>query len=326
MPEQPAHPRSDDPEGPSGRPRVAILLATHNGAEFLDEQLSSIAGQTFGDWILVASDDGSSDGTNEALQRFADAHPGRTIILPAARFGSAAANFFRLLRDAPRSDYYVFSDQDDVWFPDKLETLVGTASDTSEQRGGVLVHADLVVTDASLTPVADSFMRQIRADPSTASFGSLLVENYIPGSTMLIDDALVAAHLHDLPAAGDVVMHDWWISLTARAFGEIRYVPVPLGYYRQHETNVAGTAERSGIRFTLRKLATARSRTHDALVRQARAFAEIHGDTLPAHIEPVLATFLRFPDMNKGQRMLASIRLGILKQTLSRRVFQLLTV
>ena len=108
-----------------GSPRVAVLLATHNGREFLVDQIESILAQEGVSVDLLVSDDSSSDGTFEYLRDRERIDP-RIKLLPPAVFGSAADNFLRLIRDAPFEHYgYVaLADQDDVWMPFKLRRAI----------------------------------------------------------------------------------------------------------------------------------------------------------------------------------------------------------
>src|SRR6185312_5860774 len=105
---------------PIGTRRVAILMATKDGAAFLDEQLQSIARQTHADWRLVVSDDGSTDGTKDIVSRFSGEHPQRVTILDGPRQG-VSANFLSLATNPDiDADFFAFSDQDDIWHGDKL--------------------------------------------------------------------------------------------------------------------------------------------------------------------------------------------------------------
>jgi rhamnosyltransferase len=112
-------------EGALRFPCVAVLLATHNGREFLVEQIESILAQEGVSVDLWISDDSSSDGTFEYLRDRERIDP-RIKLLPPAVFGSAADNFLRLVRDVPIEHYgYVaLADQDDVWLSFKLRRAI----------------------------------------------------------------------------------------------------------------------------------------------------------------------------------------------------------
>lgn len=106
-------------DSPVYKPRVAVLMATYNGADYLYEQLASIYEQIGIDLTLFVSDDASTDNTLDILSNsgLADFN-----ILHTTRIGSSASNFMRLIRDFPVAefDYVSLADQDDIWLPSKL--------------------------------------------------------------------------------------------------------------------------------------------------------------------------------------------------------------
>jgi rhamnosyltransferase len=107
-------------------PKVLILLATYNGKAYLETQLESIFRQKDVAVNVVVSDDCSSDCTVQILDRFI--HDGFPIevISRTIKFGSAAPNFFHLVKSAGYTgyDFVCFSDQDDIWFDDKIISAI----------------------------------------------------------------------------------------------------------------------------------------------------------------------------------------------------------
>jgi glycosyltransferase involved in cell wall biosynthesis len=103
---------------------VAILLGTYNGEKFLAEQLDSLENQTHKNWIIIASDDGSTDRTLEILQQYQAKWPvGKLTVLNGPKKGFCQ-NFLSLAcNNIIRADYYAFCDQDDVWFDGKIERI-----------------------------------------------------------------------------------------------------------------------------------------------------------------------------------------------------------
>jgi glycosyltransferase involved in cell wall biosynthesis len=94
----------------------------NQGQHYLAEQLDSFSTQSYTNWELWASDDGSKDQTLEILEEYRQKWPtGRLSIY----FGPAkgyAANFLQLTCNAGiKADFYAYSDQDDIWEKDKLE-------------------------------------------------------------------------------------------------------------------------------------------------------------------------------------------------------------
>lgn len=320
-------PESDRPDEFDG---VCILLATRNGGPYLAQQLESIARQSFTRWCLFVGDDGSSDDTREIIAHFADTHPGRVELLNAAPVGSASANFFRLLRRAPRARYYAFCDQDDVWADQKLERLLQECQYLEHAQGAdhpCLVYSDLTVVDENLVLMAPSFLRQIRAMPSRVSFRSLLVENLAPGCAMLMNASLVTVFRSWPGPLDDAIMHDWWLALLSEGTGSLLYVDESLVQYRQHAHNALGTVQRSGATFVLRKLFSSPDDSVPGPVHQARLFRRAYGSLLVSEKDArALAVFSGIDRRNKVSRITACLREGILKQTWPRRLYQLLRV
>jgi glycosyltransferase involved in cell wall biosynthesis len=102
-------------------PGPTVLLATFNGAATLREQLDSYLAQTAAIERIIASDDGSRDDTVHILQTFRNAHPEIHVEIIYGPRKGAAQNFLHLLRCLPENPGPVlFSDQDDVWLPQKV--------------------------------------------------------------------------------------------------------------------------------------------------------------------------------------------------------------
>ena len=308
-------------------PSVAILLATFNGARHLQDQLASISAQTYQGWHLIAADDGSEDNTLAILEQFSDQHPGRVSLLNGPSTGSARDNFLHVLEHAPHAAYYAFCDQDDVWKPQKLALLVEACQQVENETSSdtpCAVYSDLAVVDENLEVLAPSFMEHIAVDPLGISLGSLLVENSIPGCAMLFNDCLRSTFSKYAGPFDDVVMHDWWIALIAKALGRLDFVNAPLVAYRQHATNALGAVQRRGLRFILGKLTVANPEIHGAL-RQGRLFASAFGCLTTGSATATLADMASLSGKSKLQRIRIYIRSGILKQSLGRRIYQFLS-
>jgi rhamnosyltransferase len=104
------------------RPTVLVLLATFNGEHCVEEQIHSILCQREVDVQIRVSDDCSEDGTIAIVEQLAGHFGSISIVSRGLKFGSAALNFFHLIRccSVDGFDYVAFSDQDDIWFEDKL--------------------------------------------------------------------------------------------------------------------------------------------------------------------------------------------------------------
>lgn len=119
-------------------PLVAILLCTYNGARFLAEQLESLEYQTHQNWVVIASDDGSTDLTLEILQQYQAKWPSGKLTIRGGPQKGFSQNFLSLACDPEiKANYYAFCDQDDVWLPEKLEIAVGNIIEKQEYRGEI---------------------------------------------------------------------------------------------------------------------------------------------------------------------------------------------
>lgn len=228
-----------------------MLLATYNGADFLRQQLDSILRQTWSNLVIVIRDDGSVDDTAELIRSFVSEHPDRVHRVEVdGTHGGAKANFSTLIEYVLEHKvqlgleraYMMFSDQDDIWRPVKMERQARLMFQIEESGTDtpVLVHCDLQVVNAELQPIADSFIRYQGLDARRSGFGQLLISNLVTGCTMFINEVLAE---RAVPVPPGAVMHDWWLGLVAAAFGEIAFLPEPLVEYRQHENNALGASE-----------------------------------------------------------------------------------
>lgn len=221
---------------------VTVLLATYNGASYLPQQMNSILTQQGVNVTVWVSDDASDDGTAEWLHEQTK-RDDRIHILPAkGPFRSAAPNFFRLICDAPwhESDYVAFADQDDIWHPEKMGTMLYAMQVLEAAAGSdvpLLAHSDLVVVDESLTEMAKSFVRYSKLSPASAGFGVLLCRHLVTGCAAVVNRKLLELAC---PVPEQILMHDWWLAQLAAATGKIGYVPASLVRCRQRGNNVLG--------------------------------------------------------------------------------------
>lgn len=232
---------------PAPLPRVTILLATHNGAAYLGEQLDSILSQSGVDLTLVVSDDASTDGTTRLL-REAAAADSRIRLLDGGAFGGAAPNFYRLLRDADLegADLVGFADQDDVWMPGKLASHARLLRESGAD--GVSSNCTAFHADGTRTLIRKDYPQRL-ADHlfETPGAGSTFV--FTARLARLVRDQL----RHPASTARQVVAHDWLVYALARSAG-LRWVidPTPTVDYRQHDRNVVGA--NAGLAPALKRL------------------------------------------------------------------------
>ncbi|WP_316172298.1 glycosyltransferase family 2 protein [Bradyrhizobium sp. SZCCHNRI3037] len=282
---------------------VAILLASRNGARFLTEQLASFQKQTHKDWSLHLSDDGSTDSTVEIFMNFASRVSNGTSLRHGPRAG-CHRNFFSLVRDDTiDADYFALSDQDDVWYPDKLQRAVSVLKQAGDEPALYCSRTELIDQHGC----SIGFSTENKRPPS---FKNALVENIAGGNTMVFNRA--ARALLKKVADDDVVIHDWTIYVVLSAVGgRIYYDRSPSVMYRQHDANLIGAYSSFSAR--LRRIQSG----------QWQKWTSIHLnclrsllDDIPPENRRVLESFIR---MRKAswfyQRCWHLLKSGVYRQT-----------
>ncbi len=115
-------------------PLISIVVACYNGEKFLARTLKSVQAQTVDNWECLVVDDGSSDGTLAAAEKFAARDP-RFRAVTQANAGVSAARNLGVAQAAASAEYLHFLDSDDLLMPDALETLLRALMDCPEAVG-----------------------------------------------------------------------------------------------------------------------------------------------------------------------------------------------
>ena len=197
--------------------KVNILLSTYNGEQYLKEQVKSIQDQTYQDWQLLIRDDGSTDGTVEIIQELVAQDERIRFINQGAIENLGVIKSFHTLLKYEKADLYCFSDQDDVWLPEKIALQVAEAA-KHPQEVPLLVYTDLKVVDENLNVQHESMIRT-QSDHANTELIQELTENTVTGGVAMINHAL--AELWTGQEQYALLMHDWYLALLATAFGKL---------------------------------------------------------------------------------------------------------
>lgn len=214
---------------------IAILMATFNGSAYLEEQLYSFDKQSHSDWSLWVSDDGSTDSTKSLINEFAGAlDKDKVQIFDGPRKGFAA-NFLSLVcNPILKADAYAYSDQDDIWFDDKLERAENFLSSVPSSVPALYCSRTQYV-DLNNNPISLSIPYS-----RPAIFQNALIQNIASGNTMVFNDAARKLFLEAGPSV-DIELHDWWTyMLVTGAGGKVFFDHGPSVRYRQHPNNLWG--------------------------------------------------------------------------------------
>jgi glycosyltransferase involved in cell wall biosynthesis len=207
-------------------------MATFNGAPYIERQLRSILAQlTQADEVILV-DDHSSDATLDTVQRIGD---GRIRIYRNESNEGIIRSFERSLRQAS-GDVIFLSDQDDIWYPEKVKGFMEVFDNQPEVT---LVLSDAKIIDDADEVVAESYL-QSRGGFSSGILHNIIKNKYL-GCTMAFRRSILEM---SLPIPGDVPMHDVWIGCINSIYGKTCVLDVPLMAYRRHRYNVTPSRRR----------------------------------------------------------------------------------
>jgi glycosyltransferase involved in cell wall biosynthesis len=214
------------------QPLIAICMATFNpDMKLFRAQVESIRAQTYRNWVCLISDDCSGP---ERFDEIADLVKGddRFLVSRSDTHLSFFRNFERALELAPaEAEFLALSDQDDRWYPNKLEALregIGSAE---------LAYSDLRRVDVTAQVRAETLWQGRRNNHT--NLASLLISNTIVGASCLFRRRLIEYAL-PFPSGPGWDFHDHWLVLVALSIGEVAYVDGPLYDQVQHPGAVLG--------------------------------------------------------------------------------------
>jgi rhamnosyltransferase len=217
-------------------PSVAVCLAAFNGVRDLPQQMDSILSQTGISVAIFVSVDCSSDGTENWFQRLSENERRITLLPLGEKFGGAAPNFFRLLRevDFAAFDYVAYADQDDIWLPGKLKR----ATERLNEMGADGYSSDVVAFWES------GQSKYVKKSYSQRQW-DYLFESAGPGCTFVLRRNLAlelqAALRRNEQVTRDVDRHDWFSYAYARARNHTWVIDDYASLmYRQHGDNQVG--------------------------------------------------------------------------------------
>lgn len=106
---------------------VSVVMTTYNGEKYIREQLDSIIAQTYPIYELIIQDDGSTDRTVEICRE--DAKRYAFIHVYQNEHNLGCDKNFETAAMRATGDYVALSDQDDIWFKDKIAKQVAAIGD-----------------------------------------------------------------------------------------------------------------------------------------------------------------------------------------------------
>ena len=217
--------------------KIDILLATYNGSKYLHEQLDSILSQSYGNINVIIRDDGSSDNTVMIINEYEEKDNRVKLLNDNLGNLGFVRNFEELMKNST-SEYLMFSDQDDIWYNNKVETSYTRIKAIEEINGKscpILVHTNSKIMNYE-TRTKSLFISDCAKN---SSFENSFFNFFVQGSTMLINGSLKR---EALPFSKEVYLHDRYLHLIAEFIGIRSYIDVPTMDYRQHSNNEIGSS------------------------------------------------------------------------------------
>jgi hypothetical protein len=259
-------------------PTISVALCTFNGEKFLAQQLQSLAGQTYPIAQLVVFDDNSSDATHQILAAF-KANCSFPVVIHVNQQNLGVVGNFQKAIASCTGDLIALADQDDVWLPEKLATIVGHFAQAPD-CGYVFSDAELIDEedrDLGMTlwqSIGFDAIRQTAFRNKGQLQTLLRGGNFVYGTTLVFRSRFRAEVL-PIASASLACTHDTWIALYLSATG--RYgiaLPLALVQYRQHASQLFGGGKKLNTFEKVKHLFQSRPDIDDAHVGALLALAE----------------------------------------------------
>lgn len=226
--------------------RISVALCTYNGERFLPQQLASIQQQTRLPDEVVVCDDQSTDRTVEMVRAFAGSVSFPVRIFVNERNLGSAANFARAI-GLCEGNLIALSDQDDIWYPIRLER--------SEQEFTAHPEAGLVFSDGDVIDDRDQlvgtrlwsyfgFAGEVRERLLAGDYAVVVKNRFVTGATVMFRSELRQGCL----PIGTGWIHDEWIVAITAAVAELRPIELPLIRYRKHAVQQVGLTPKPSFR------------------------------------------------------------------------------
>lgn len=206
--------------------KVSIIMPAYNSAKFIAEAIESILSQTYTNWELLITDDGSTDNTYMLLQDYAKRDPRILVFLTEHNSGPADARNISISHASGR--YIAFLDSDDRWTNDKLEKQISFMT----QKDCALCCAPYIICDENNQFVGINF------PPKRITFSMLKRDNKV-GCLTAIYDTKKLGQKFLMPCLRK--RQDWGMFLQIMKKCNVCYpfLDKPLAYYRTRKGSVS---------------------------------------------------------------------------------------
>lgn len=210
--------------------RISVAMATYNGARFLREQLDSLYKQTRVPDEVFVSDDNSKDETANILEEYHQQYGLRYVV--NKRSLGVNKNFEQAIRSCT-GDYIIICDQDDVWFPNKIQVSLDKIKEIEKDKPALVSSQNHVIDGQG--NVIDKTTK-IQKDTFTCADTLLQPDGVTRGCSLMFNRKLLE-RLNPFPATEDC-LYDHYIGVVSASIGVKYNLSAPLMYHRRHGGNV----------------------------------------------------------------------------------------
>jgi len=222
---------------------ISVALCTYNGSAFLGEQLQSIFDQGRKVDEIIICDDISNDGTIKIIKEFDFKYPGIIKLHINQKNLGSKYNFEKAI-SLTTGDYILLSDQDDIWIPSKVETIINHFERNKDIQL-VFSNGDLIDEygkdlNSTLWDKWDfnSTLREQWRNNGNAYNDLFTNKNKVTGATVALKEELKKDILpFKLPEG---YWHDAWMALHAAKNNGLYFIEESLIKYRIHPGQLVG--------------------------------------------------------------------------------------
>lgn len=213
-------------------PKVSVIIPFYNGKEFIAQAVNSVLRQTYTSYEIIVVDDGSTDDSKKALEQF----DGKIRYFYQQNQGISNARN-KAVKEA-KGEYIALLDQDDIWYPRRLEKQVKVMDENSDIS---IVYSDCHYINEKNEILSQAF--EVQKARSGRIFKDLIIKNFIPIPTVLLRKRAVdEVGLFDKRYS---FAEEYYLFLRIARIYHVSYIDEPLAGYRIHGKNLSKNTEKS---------------------------------------------------------------------------------
>lgn len=213
---------------------ISIAMCTYNGERFIEEQLESILNQTYKNFELIITDDGSIDDTKNIIKKYIKTDNRIKLYENKSNLGFVK-NFEKAI-SLCTGEYIALADQDDIWKETKLEVFLNKIKDN------VLIYSDATLINDNSKIIGKNLITPTNNLVRGKCNKAFLLTNCVSGNTLMFKEELIP---YILPIPSTVSFHDVWIAFVASTYGSMTYIKDNMTYYRRYSEQITKSREKN---------------------------------------------------------------------------------